>query len=126
MTNAWDFFKPDLAAEYVRSGFFGRYLPSSFMLTCSFSSPDSQPTVDGPLTLTSYLGALDAAYSTYKTKYTKKYSSDHAHAHAHPLTNGNGDAKEVANHTVNGDKAEDKAVKVAVEAESFDYILFHS
>ncbi|KAH8083103.1 hydroxymethylglutaryl-coenzyme A synthase C terminal-domain-containing protein [Filobasidium floriforme] len=82
MTNAWDFFKPDLAAEY--------------------------PTVDGPLTLTSYLGALDAAYSTYKTKYTKRYSADEA----------------VNGHATNGD--ENKAVKVAVEAESFDYILFHS
>lgn len=126
MTNAWDFFKPDLAAEYVRLAPVGRDLPLPFVLTFFPSSLNSQPTVDGPLTLTSYLGALDAAYSTYKTKYTKKYSSDHAHAHAHPLTNGNGDAKEVANHTANGDKAEDKAVKVAVEAESFDYILFHS
>jgi hypothetical protein len=49
-----------------------------------------------------------AAYSTYKTKYTKRYSADEA----------------VNGHATNGD--ENKAVKVAVEAESFDYILFHS
>lgn len=81
-----------------------RFVLKSYLIR----SPVPQPTVDGPLTLTSYLGALDAAYSTYKTKYTKRYSADEA----------------VNGHATNGD--ENKAVKVAVEAESFDYILFHS
>lgn len=83
MTNAWDFYKPDLAAEY--------------------------PTVDGPLTLTSYLGALDNSYSTYKDKYTKRFSANGA-LNGHATTNGD----------------ESHAVKVGVDAESFDYILFHS
>nr|XP_018999414.1 hydroxymethylglutaryl-CoA synthase [Kwoniella mangroviensis CBS 8507]OCF62875.1 hydroxymethylglutaryl-CoA synthase [Kwoniella mangroviensis CBS 8507] len=42
IANTWDFYKPDLSAEY--------------------------PTVDGPWTIAAYLGALDAAYSTYLEK----------------------------------------------------------
>ncbi|WVO14375.1 hydroxymethylglutaryl-CoA synthase [Cryptococcus depauperatus] len=42
IANTWDFYKPDLSAEY--------------------------PTVDGPWTIAAYLGALDNAYSTYVEK----------------------------------------------------------
>ncbi|OCF39192.1 hydroxymethylglutaryl-CoA synthase [Kwoniella heveanensis CBS 569] len=45
IANTWDFYKPDLSAEY--------------------------PTVDGPWTIAAYLGALDAAYSTYVEKAAK-------------------------------------------------------
>lgn len=43
MINAWDFYKPDLSSEY--------------------------PQVDGPLTLYAYLGSIDNAYDTFRTKY---------------------------------------------------------
>jgi hydroxymethylglutaryl-CoA synthase len=45
IANTWDFYKPDLSAEY--------------------------PTVDGPWTIAAYLGALDNAYSTYVEKVAK-------------------------------------------------------
>ncbi|WWD16276.1 hydroxymethylglutaryl-CoA synthase [Kwoniella shandongensis] len=45
IANTWDFYKPDLSAEY--------------------------PTVDGPWTIAAYLGALDNAYSTYVEKAEK-------------------------------------------------------
>ncbi|NXD32510.1 HCS1 synthase, partial [Spelaeornis formosus] len=45
IANTWDFYKPDLSAEY--------------------------PTVDGPWTIAAYLGALDNAYSTYVDKVAK-------------------------------------------------------
>jgi len=105
MENAWDFYKPDLNSEY--------------------------PTVDGPLTLTSYLGALDGAYTTYKRKYTARYSAPHAKKN---VANGVShapdavDAAVVANgRAVNGHAGVEKqAVEVKVTADSFDYILFHS
>ncbi len=94
-----------------------------------------QPVVDGPLTLTSYLGALDGAYSTYKAKYTKRYSAPAAKkslangmhaldaakaaaAEAEAAANGNGHA--------NGEVVEKQAVEVKVTADSFDYLVFHS
>lgn len=42
MSNTWDFYKPDLSSEY--------------------------PTVDGPWTITAYLGALEKAYANYRRK----------------------------------------------------------
>jgi hydroxymethylglutaryl-CoA synthase len=92
-------------------------------------STPRQPTVDGPLTLTSYLGALDGAYTTYKRKYTARYSAPHAKktvpngvSHAPDAV----DAAVVANgHTVNGHAAEKQAVQVKVTADSFDYVIFH-
>jgi len=70
----------------------------------------SQPVVDGPLTLTSYLGALESSYSTYKKKYAKRHASEKA------ATNG-------TNGHVNGNE---EGSKGGLDAESFDYILFHS
>nr|BAQ25474.1 hydroxymethylglutaryl-CoA synthase [Phaffia rhodozyma] len=77
MTNAWDFYKPNLSSEY--------------------------PIVDGPLSVTSYVNAIDKAYEAYRTKYAKRFGG--------PKTNGitNGHT-EVA----------------GVSAASFDYLLFHS
>lgn len=109
MTNAWDFFKPDLSSEY--------------------------PVVDGPLTLTCYLGALDNSYNRYQEKYTKRFSSvgakkltnGHVHAEdAHKIVNGNavnGNGNGVAPPAANGHS---EAVQVKVTADSFDYMLFHS
>ncbi|WFD34590.1 hydroxymethylglutaryl-CoA synthase [Malassezia cuniculi] len=45
MRNAWDFYKPDLSSEY--------------------------PQVDGPETLQTYLGSIDAAYDAFRAKYSK-------------------------------------------------------
>ncbi|WFD05547.1 hydroxymethylglutaryl-CoA synthase [Malassezia vespertilionis] len=45
MSNAWDFYKPDLNSEY--------------------------PQVDGPETLQTYLGSVDKAYNTFRSKYSK-------------------------------------------------------
>ena len=46
MTNAWDFYKPDLNSEY--------------------------PEVDGPLTIDCYFGSLDNAWDAYREKYAKR------------------------------------------------------
>ncbi|KAI5451765.1 3-hydroxy-3-methylglutaryl coenzyme A synthase [Naganishia albida] len=99
MTNAWDFYKPDLAAEY--------------------------PVVDGPRTIECYLGALDNSYSRYREKYAKRYSTQsakkHLNGHAVP------EAKEVAKEVTNGVNGHhEEAVQVQVNADSFDYVLFHS
>ena len=45
MANEYDFYKPNLASEY--------------------------PIVDGPLSVTTYVGALDAAYTTFKQKLAR-------------------------------------------------------
>jgi hydroxymethylglutaryl-CoA synthase len=99
MTNAWDFYKPDLSAEY--------------------------PVVDGPRTIECYLGALDNAYSRYREKYAKRYSAQSAKKH---LTNGHSapDAKQAAEEATNGVNGHQEAVQVQVNADSFDYVLFHS
>ena len=46
MANTYDFYKPQLSSEY--------------------------PEVDGPLTITSYIGALDNSYTRYREKYSRK------------------------------------------------------
>jgi hydroxymethylglutaryl-CoA synthase len=46
MANTYDFYKPQLASEY--------------------------PEVDGPLTITSYVTALDQSYTRYREKYTRR------------------------------------------------------
>jgi 3-hydroxy-3-methylglutaryl CoA synthase len=49
MANTYDFYKPKLDSEY--------------------------PEVDGPLSITTYLGALDASYSRYREKHAKAQGS---------------------------------------------------
>lgn len=72
-------------------------------LTCLALAPlSSQPIVDGPLSVTSYVHAVDKAYESYRTKYEKKYGS----------ANGA---------TTNGDSQSH-----GITAASFDYVLFHS
>ncbi|BEJ12340.1 hypothetical protein CspHIS471_0208000 [Cutaneotrichosporon sp. HIS471] len=68
IANTWDFYKPDLSAEY--------------------------PTVDGPWTIKAYLGALDNAYNTYiekaaasRARAAKKAAAAGANGH----TNGHAD-----------------------------------
>ncbi|KAK8869461.1 hydroxymethylglutaryl-CoA synthase [Kwoniella newhampshirensis] len=110
IANTWDFYKPDLSAEY--------------------------PTVDGPWTIAAYLGALDNAYATYvekaeksRARAAKKLSlasvsaavSDIA-ASATKFVNGlNGDA-------ANGDAVSGHANGTAAEEgiAKFDYVALHS
>ncbi|PWN28370.1 hydroxy methylglutaryl-CoA synthase [Jaminaea rosea] len=75
MANNWDFYKPDLNSEY--------------------------PTVDGPETIQTYLGALDRAYDAYRAKAAK----------AGKLAGANG---------VNGTAAP------GAKVDDFDYTIFHS
>lgn len=84
MANSWDFYKPDLNSEY--------------------------PTVDGPETIQTYLGALDKAYDAYRAKAAKAKA-------------GNGVTAAAAN-GVNGTSAARDLSQVSVN--DFDYTIFHS
>ncbi|KAJ6518932.1 hydroxymethylglutaryl-coenzyme A synthase N terminal-domain-containing protein [Mycena sanguinolenta] len=79
MADTYDFYKPNLSSEY--------------------------PEVDGPVSVVTYIQALDEAYKAYKAK-TAKAAKKAAHL------NGNGHA--------NGDAAP------AFSLENVDYALFHS
>jgi hydroxymethylglutaryl-CoA synthase len=70
MDNSWDFYKPALSSEF--------------------------PEVDGPLTLTAYLGALENTYKTYREKENRR---------------------------LGGNKDDQSAPALTVD--SFDYISFH-
>jgi hydroxymethylglutaryl-CoA synthase len=72
MANTYDFYKPQLDSEY--------------------------PQVDGPLSITTYLGALDASYSRYREKWARSGKTSPA--------------------------AEDP--KSACNMDDFDYPVFHS
>ncbi|THH17363.1 hypothetical protein EW146_g3433 [Bondarzewia mesenterica] len=66
MANTYDFYKPDLSSEY--------------------------PTVDGPLSVSTYIRAMDGAYSAFRAKVasaTKALASAHGNGHA-PEENGSG------------------------------------
>lgn len=79
MGNWWDFFKPELSSEY--------------------------PSVDGPLTLHSYIGGLEQSYENFCQKEQKRI------ANAAAKTNGANGA--------NGHKADKVSLK------DFDYVAFH-
>ncbi|KAF8315367.1 putative hydroxymethylglutaryl-CoA synthase [Clavulina sp. PMI_390] len=66
MANTYDFYKPNLSSEY--------------------------PEVDGPLTITTYLKALDQAYLRYseKTARAKKIANGHANGHSNGSTTRTG------------------------------------
>jgi hydroxymethylglutaryl-CoA synthase len=89
MADTYDFYKPNLSSEY--------------------------PEVDGPVSVVTYIQALDSAYTAYKTKVAKAAKKTHV--------NGNGHANGVnghANGSVNGATAEPFSL------EDVDYALFHS
>jgi hydroxymethylglutaryl-CoA synthase len=77
MSHTYDFFKPNLSSEY--------------------------PVVDGPLSITTYLSALDNAYKRYKEKSAKRAALTHG-------SNG-----------VNGD-CEGHIPSI----NDFDYMVYHS
>ncbi|KAK9893909.1 hydroxymethylglutaryl-CoA synthase [Cystobasidium minutum MCA 4210] len=86
MGNWWDFFKPDLASEY--------------------------PSVDGPLTLHSYIGGLEQSYENYIAKEAKKAAKSSGKINGH--ANGNGEAN---GHSTTPEHPQ--------SVKDFDYICFH-
>lgn len=76
MSNTYDFYKPKLDSEY--------------------------PEVDGPLSITSYISALDASYSRYREKTAKRLGK------------------------TNGDAGKDVDPKSAFSLQDVDYNVFHS
>jgi hydroxymethylglutaryl-CoA synthase len=98
MSHTYDFFKPRLDSEY--------------------------PVVDGPLSITTYLLALDNAYSRYREKYAKRAALTNGHTNGY--TNGvNGHANGHVNgvNGVNG-HSENKGKKSSLS--DFDYMVYHS
>ncbi|KAJ7043746.1 hydroxymethylglutaryl-coenzyme A synthase N terminal-domain-containing protein [Mycena alexandri] len=84
MADTYDFYKPNLSSEY--------------------------PEVDGPVSVVTYIQALDSAYNAYKTKAAKAAKKARVNGNGH--TNGaNG---------VNGDAS------ALFSLEDVDYALFHS
>lgn len=86
MSHTYDFFKPNLSSEY--------------------------PTVDGALSITTYLMALDNAYARYREKSVKRAALANGHTNGH--TNGVNGANGHAEH------------KVKPSMASFDYMVYHS
>jgi hydroxymethylglutaryl-CoA synthase len=81
MANTYDFYKPQLDSEY--------------------------PEVDGPVSVITYIAALDAAYSRFREKTAKAAKKALASGHGY----------------VNGDKPDSKA---PFSLEDVDYAIFHS
>ncbi|KAJ7224135.1 hydroxymethylglutaryl-coenzyme A synthase N terminal-domain-containing protein [Mycena pura] len=84
MADTYDFYKPNLSSEY--------------------------PEVDGPVSVVTYIQALDEAYRAYKNKVAKAAKKAHV--------NGNGHANGV--NGVNGDAT------TPFSLDDVDYALFHS
>ncbi|TDL26747.1 hydroxymethylglutaryl-CoA synthase [Rickenella mellea] len=94
MANTYDFYKPKLDSEY--------------------------PEVDGPLSITTYLSALDASYSRFREKTAKARVASTLATNGH--SNGsNGHANGHANG--NGKAADPKA---GFSLDDVDYPVFHS
>lgn len=81
MSSTYDFYKPNLSSEY--------------------------PVVDGPLSITTYIRALDSSYSRYREK-AAKLKKKAAAATGEALTNGHTDPK------------------ASISLADFDYNVFHS
>ncbi|KAH7890878.1 hydroxymethylglutaryl-coenzyme A synthase C terminal-domain-containing protein [Phlebopus sp. FC_14] len=81
MTNTYDFYKPRLDSEY--------------------------PEVDGPVSVTTYISALDAAYARFREK-TAKAKKLQLNGHANGHVNGKADSK------------------AAFSLDDVDYAVFHS
>ena len=96
MANTYDFYKPKLDSEY--------------------------PEVDGPLSITTYLTALDQTYKTFREKSKRRaaaYSQANGHANGNGATNGaNG------NGHANGKSVSEEDKPFSLE--EVDYPIFHS
>lgn len=180
MSNTWDFYKPDLSAEYVSQSLqiLGRTTRPHPLLhtiitvlhppkssTLSFNHPhlaqvshpalrpvlilpllhamlypsdtNTQPTVDGPWTIKTYLGALDAAYTTFnnksdasKARQAKKLSLANVQAKAvEAATSVANAASNLLNGNANGNgdvKVEAAVAEDKVGISKFDYVCLHS
>ncbi|KAJ7091459.1 hydroxymethylglutaryl-coenzyme A synthase N terminal-domain-containing protein [Mycena belliarum] len=89
MADTYDFYKPNLSSEY--------------------------PEVDGPVSVVTYIQALDSAYSAYKAKAAKVAKK--------VAVNGNGHANGTNGHA-SGANAVEKTEPFSLE--DVDYALFHS
>lgn len=94
MANTYDFYKPKLDSEY--------------------------PEVDGPLSITTYLSALDASYSRFREKHAKAQKARAGITSHIKGTNGhaNGEAHAAPAKTVDP--------KAAFSLDNVDYPVFHS
>jgi hydroxymethylglutaryl-CoA synthase len=97
MANTYDFYKPNLSSEY--------------------------PEVDGPLTITTYLQALDQSYQRFCEKNAKAKKLANAHANGHALSNGNGATNGNGVHVEIGHANGHPEPTVM---QTFDYSLLHS
>ncbi|KAL7424600.1 3-hydroxy-3-methylglutaryl coenzyme A synthase [Cryptotrichosporon argae] len=102
VANMWDFYKPDLSAEY--------------------------PTVDGPLTIVAYLGSLDAAYSAYVKKAEASRARAAKKLSLASVSQAVAEVAEQVKGLVNGNgHANGHANGAAAEGiEAFDYVCLHS
>jgi len=77
MANTYDFYKPQLSSEY--------------------------PEVDGPVSVVTYVAALDAAYATFREKLSKAAKRAHLNGHS-----------------------TEKSAETSFSLEDVDYAIFHS
>jgi hydroxymethylglutaryl-CoA synthase len=89
MANTYDFYKPKLDSEY--------------------------PEVDGPVSVVTYVSALDQSYRRYKEKMIRAAKRTQANGHTNGHANGN------ANGHVNG-----VVVKPTFTLDEVDYAVFHA
>ena len=94
MANTYDFYKPQLDSEY--------------------------PEVDGPLTVTTYLGALDASYDRYREKFSKSLAllTQNTKGMTANLNGANG-------HSTFSDRLA-TADKSRTSFDDFQYLVFHN
>lgn len=121
MANTYDFYKPKLNSEY--------------------------PEVDGPVSVVTYVAALDQSYRRYKEKMVKAamrpqtngYANGHGNGHANGHVNGhangraNGHANGRANGRANGHSngemnghVNGAGVKPCFTLDDIDYAIFHA
>ena len=104
MANTYDFYKPKLSSEY--------------------------PEVDGPLSVTTYIAALDAAYSTFRDKTAAaakraQFNGTYGANGVNGVNGLNGHVNGVNGH-INGYTNSEKSAKSVFSLGDVDYALFHS
>jgi hydroxymethylglutaryl-CoA synthase len=111
---------------------------TTITLRASLTSHSEYPTVDGPLTITSYLGALDNSYNAYVEKAARSRARASKLSAASIATTvvdkatelANGAAAFVngtANGTANGHAETNGSTAAKVDtAAGFDYLCLHS
>lgn len=90
------------------------------------------PEVDGPLSVISYITALDSSYSTFREKHARAQSvrtkvaslNGHSNGHANGHANGNGHLNGENGHAQSETAPSDP--KATISLDDFDYHCFHS